>query len=94
MPDSLTLEVPNARGLSVAPIAQAAIRELAMDLHSGWPSERADLAAGEVASVHASRHAAPWHYPLHWLPGDLCDEVIVAVVMQERDLLPFRDSGD
>jgi len=31
---------------------------------------------------------------LHWLCRDLGYEVIVAVVMQERDVLPFGDSGD
>jgi hypothetical protein len=31
---------------------------------------------------------------LHWLPGDLGYQVVVAVEMQERDLLAFGDSRD
>jgi hypothetical protein len=43
--------------------------------------------------VRALRHGAAWHDPLHWLAGDLGYEVVVTVVVQERDLLPFGHSG-
>jgi len=39
----------------------------------------------------ASRHAASRHYPLHQLSSDIGDEVVVAVVRRERDLLSFSD---
>jgi hypothetical protein len=44
--------------------------------------------------VDTSRHRAAWHDPLHWLSGYLGNEVVVAVVVQERDLFPFSDSCD
>jgi hypothetical protein len=37
---------------------------------------------------------AAWHDPSHWLFGDCGDEVVVAVIVQERDLLSFSHGGD
>ena len=39
-------------------------------------------------------HGAAWYYPLHGLCGDLGDEVVVAVIVQECDLFAFCDGGD
>ena len=59
---------------------------------SSAPSVNARLAAS--GGVRGLRHRAAWHYPLHWLCGDLGDEVVVAVVVQECDLLEYYDGGD
>ena len=34
------------------------------------------------------------HDPLRWLPGDVRDEVVVGVVMQDSDAFPFGHGGD
>ena len=34
------------------------------------------------------------HDPLHWLAGDLRDEVVAAVVVQQDDAFPFGHSSD
>src|SRR5580698_8467760 len=60
------------------------------DLLLGHPR----AASWSVNEVHASRHRAARHDPLHRLAGDLGYEIVVAVVMQKRDKLPFSDSGD
>jgi hypothetical protein len=39
-----------------------------------------------------SRHSSAGHDPLHWMAGDLGNEVVVAVVVQERDLFPLSDN--
>ncbi len=44
--------------------------------------------------VRGLGHRAAWHYPLGWLSGDFGDEVVVAVVMQERDSFSFGDGGN
>lgn len=49
--------------------------------------------------VHSDRtrvvsgHGSALHYPLHWLPCDLRYEVVVTVLVQERDLLQFGDGA-
>lgn len=54
--------------------------------------------AGQMG-VHSDRtrvvsgHGSALHYPLHWLPCDLRYEVVVTVLVQERDLLPFGDGA-
>jgi hypothetical protein len=41
-----------------------------------------------------SGDGSPGYHPGHHLAGDLCDELIIAVVMDHRDAFPLRDSGD
>jgi hypothetical protein len=48
-------------------------------------------AAGR-AGLHMSRHSSAGHDPLHRLPGDLGNEVVVVVVVQQRHLSPLSDS--
>ena len=43
-----------------------------------------------LSGARASWHSAARYDPSHWLFGDLAYEVVVAVVMQERDLLAHR----
>lgn len=40
------------------------------------------------------RHAAAGDHPLHWLAGDLGDEIEVAVVMEHRDPVALRAGSD
>ena len=43
---------------------------------------------------HVLWHGAALHDPLHWLSGHPGDEIVVAVVVQQRDTFPFGDCGD
>src|ERR1700722_4958959 len=42
----------------------------------------------------SSGNGPPGYDPLHWLAGDLCDELVVAVVMQNGDTFSFRHCSD
>src|SRR5271166_5676812 len=55
---------------------------------------RSPVVAPQLFGARRLWDGAAWHDPSHWLSGYCGNEVVVAVVVQERDLLSFRHGGD
>src|SRR6266568_4203832 len=74
---------PNRRQSPVGPGQSLASRQ------AGTLVRRAD-----AARVEWLRDSTGRDNPSRWLSGDLCDQVVVAVVVQHGDLLSLGDGGD